>query len=239
MINNGRFWADYAREIWISEIEVLQETIEKRVLPSFAHIEQESEAAREAEQTRLNPFVGPDTDPGDLAEAIHEAGLDYYIMRDNAKQGVLNLFAVALHHLVEQQQLALLRRALLSRSEENDISFLNRTTFISTLAQRGIDITVFRSWERLEELRLLANTVKHGDGNSADDLAKLRPDLFTPPVLKKDYSSPLYGPMGPVYTPLAGVDLYLTEEDLLAYFRDVVSFWLELVSAIEEGSIDA
>ena len=236
-MNNGQFWADYARQIWIPEIEVLQETIEKRVLPSFSMIEQESEAVREAERNRLNFLAGPDTDPGDLAEAVHEAGVDYYIMRDNARQAVINIFAVALHHLVEQQQLVLLRRELLPKSDEDDYTLLKRKILVSALVERGIDITTFSSWARSEELKLLANTVKHADGDSADLLAKLRPDLFTPPVLKREESSPLYGLVGRVYTPLAGTDLYLTDEDLTEYFTNAVGFWLELMTAmvIEEG----
>lgn len=238
-MNNGLYWANYARRIWIPEIEVLQETIEKRVVPSFSHIEQESEAAREAERIRLNPLVGPDTDPGDIAEAIHEAGIYYYIMRDKAKQAVINLFAVALHHLVEQQLLVLLRHELLPKSDEDDYRLLKRKELISAFASRSIDLSTFDSWAKIEELRLLANTVKHADGDSADELADLRPDLFTPPIMKDDESSPLYGLVRRVFTPLAGNDLYLTEQDLTGYFSNAVDFWLELMTAmvVEEESM--
>ena len=42
----------------------------------------------------------------------------------------------------------------------------------------GIDIEKFSSWAKVNELRLLANAVKHADGDSCTELKGLRPDLF-------------------------------------------------------------
>ena len=43
----------------------------------------------------------------------------------------------------------------------------------------GISIEEFRSWNDLEELRLVCNAVKHAEGGSAKALEKIRPDLFS------------------------------------------------------------
>jgi len=69
----------------------------------------------------------------------------------------------------------------------------------------------FNRWSTLEELRLVANTIKHGDGGSADQLKKQHPALFTDP---QDPTGVLHGlPM----RPLVGQGLPLTEDHFTTY----------------------
>jgi hypothetical protein len=47
-----------------------------------------------------------------------------------------------------------------------------------------IDLTQFGSWDVIQEMRLLANATKHGEGGSAEELRKIRPELFQHPALR-------------------------------------------------------
>lgn len=91
------------------------------------------------------------------------------------------------------------------------------------------------SWPKVEELRLVANVVKHGPGKSLDDLFEVRPDLLT---LSK--SETLILPSGQslawVEKPAGGEDIYIGDADLAAYFDSALSLWQEFSQAIEEHS---
>jgi hypothetical protein len=50
----------------------------------------------------------------------------------------------------------------------------------------GVKITDTKSWKKIKELKLLVNTIKHGDGESADRLRKLRPDFFKHEMVDSD-----------------------------------------------------
>jgi hypothetical protein len=204
-------------------------------LPSFVGIDVEAERASDERWQELGSYAGPGADPADVAEAAQDAGIIYYQMRESARQALLNLFSVALHHLVEQQLLTLLRRELLPKSEENNRKLLNRASVVEALRNQGIDLLGFPEWEHLEELRLVANVAKHAEGSASDQLKVRRPDLFTPKILKHEPESPLYGPKGPVLNPMSGDDLYVDEDDLERYFVFVRDFWERLASAMEDA----
>ena len=59
------------------------------------------------------------------------------------------------------------------------------------LSVYGIKIEAFHSWNKINELRLVANTAKHADGTSCEELKRLRPEHFTYPALKEDESNQL------------------------------------------------
>jgi hypothetical protein len=54
----------------------------------------------------------------------------------------------------------------------------------------GLDLSSLPSWPVIDELRLVANVVKHGEGDSAEKLRETRPELFVYPSLR-DHTKPL------------------------------------------------
>lgn len=231
---NGLYWAMHAREVWIPEIEVLRETVLERAIPAFSGIEDEADQIRIEAWERQS--VPPEVDPADLAESVHELGLDHYLSRDKARQALINLFAVALHHLVEQQLLVLLRKELLPRSHENDLKLLERKRVLQALSHQAIEAHEFPEWECMEDLRHLANVVKHAEGGSAKKLARRKPELFTPPILRDDPSGRLFGRVGQIFMPLGGDSVYVTEADLEQFFNCATSFWARLADSMAEVS---
>jgi len=228
---NGLFWAGYLHRVCIPQVRILRETVFDRALPAFDRIEEEADRVEQATWDRRGDSAGPDADPGDLAEAAIDAGVDHYLMRIDAQQSLRNLFAVALHHLLEQQLLFVLRRELLPKEEENNPAHFTRPRVIEEFAAQGIDLKTFPEWSCLEELRLLANTVKHADGSAAKQLMALNARLFVAPTLR---DQPEHGPVvaGQVFTPLAGDDVYVTAPELGAYFDCVDAFLLRLAEAM-------
>jgi hypothetical protein len=82
-----------------------------------------------------------DLDPADWGEEAREQALDYYQLLLNLRQSILNLLAAGLYHLYEQ----------------------HRETVIDLLKQDRRTLPPLQNltgWTKVEELRLLANTVK-------------------------------------------------------------------------------
>ena len=141
------------------------------------------------------------------------------------KQGLINMFGAGLYHFFEQQLLSYHRREFLFHNleEHNDPDLLKVTKVCEICAENGIDLKSIASWSRIyDELRLLANTVKHADGWACDQLRSQRPDLFRSPTSVK-LGSFLVSPV--VYQPLAGDGIYLSEEEFKRYTEDVKAFW--------------
>lgn len=236
MVFNVGFWERFIRNQFIHQVTIFVENIENRLLPTFDDIENEAEKVTEQEWDKLcSSCFSPDIDPSDLAEKARDAGVDHYMMLSGVKQALLNVSVTTLYHLFEQQLLFFLRREVLHPSGENDINLIKITVFKDRFLQHNIDIERFSSWPTINELRLVANTVKHAEGKSAIELHKLRPDLFINPIFKKQKFG-LRGNYRRLYMPLAGEDLYITQEYLEEYRNAIVKFWDELITAMYKNN---
>lgn len=229
---DGRFWADHFRLIFTKQISHFCAAVESRFLPTFNSLEAEAKQAEDAEWERLGQFVDPEyADEETLAEQALNAGIDYYSSMDAVRQTLINLSVASLYHLFEQQLLFFHRRQVLHPREENEKELIKIKEFKTRLSDAGLHIETLKSWAKIEELRVVANTIKHAEGSSAEKLRQLRPDLFTHPQLRDtagfDSSS-----MSRVYLPLAGEDIFLTVADLRAYCTTLLEFWEEFGAAI-------
>ena len=205
-----------------------------KLATAFSDLDNEADEVVATEYERRGSMPsGGEIDLGDVADLAMEYGIQYYETMSGIRQGVLNLLAVGLHHLFEQQQLAFLRQGP-ARGEEPAlrVSELERR-----LAWEGIDCRVFRSAGKLYELRKAANAVKHGAGPAAKDLAALRPDLFKDPLLGKyglgtaRTASLRASELGEV---LAGEGLYVSERDLSDWCSAVIDYWNELAAKLDD-----
>lgn len=91
------------------------------------------------------------------------------------------------------------------------------------------DLLRVPSWGLIDELRLVANVVKHGEGESADDLRIKRPDLF---VYLSFRDEEIRIGTRRIETVLFGQDLYVTTDELVRYHKGSVAFWTELADAL-------
>lgn len=235
MMSNALFWAGYIRNLIIPEIQALAHAFDSRVLLAFQGLEEEANRIQDEKRDKLCQGAGPDTDFGDIAEAAQDAGIDHYITMKDIQQGVTNLFAAALYHLFEQQLLLIHRKELLLKEEEDDETKLSRAEAMKRLRRHEIDIESFRAWPKLDdELRRVANVVKHADGKSSSELKQLRSDLFhsPDPVVREIWEDrPRFRRQ--VFQPLFGQDFYITPEEFQLYAEKVVEFWEEFADVLE------
>jgi len=230
MALNAHFWERAIRRDFAPQLRGVTDVLSRRLIPAFDSIDDEADGVAEAAwEDFMSSAGGEDDDPGDFAEAATDAGVSHYILLNGLRQGMMNLFAAALFHAFEQQVMFFLRRELLAPSEERDHALLTWRTFSSRLSQWGIDYKSLPSWPTVHEAELVANTVKHGDGRSANDLFALRPVLFRHP------DTPEF-PLGPdkprVDRPLLGEDLYVMIEDVDRYRDAMIGFWTDLVEVM-------
>lgn len=225
---NGVFWGRYFRTVYVPHLVRLVEELEQRLLPTFDAIGKESDARANAEWQHVMHMPGDsEKDPSVIAEHAFEAGLAHYNAMSDIRQSLLNIFATALFHAWEQQFLEFFRREILHPSEDHDNNLFKLSIARERLKSAGVDIGKFSSWGKVDELRLLANTVKHADGYSTDELKIRRPDLFEHPNTKSLGLSSLEGTRR-IYTPLSGNEIFVTIGELKEYCLSLVTFWSEL-----------
>lgn len=210
------------------QISAMVDVLEKRLLPAFHDIDKEAETVSNDKWERFmsRPGTGEE-DPADLAEAAEQAGISHYILLQGIRQGMLNLFAAALYHLFEQQAILFLRKELLCSAEEEKPQLFRIEEFKKRMKERGIDVEGFSSWPKVDEVRLVANSVKHAEGSSTRALHEKRPDLFKHPDLGSIQPS-FAAPATPVRLPLAGEDVYVSLDDIRQYRDALMEFWREL-----------
>jgi hypothetical protein len=195
----------------------------ERLLPQFSSVEREAEELAEKEYERLCRLPGDENvDMGSLAERAQDVGITWYQNMMGTRQSLINLYAVGLRHLFEQQLYDFVKRAELCNRES-----ANYEKDYKALKKIGVDVENVSAWSALEELRHLSNCVKHAEGPSARELKKKRPDLFVHP---STVSLPFLNKPGPVIQPLAGEDVYVSLEVLSGYVVAIRQFWGEVAN---------
>ena len=216
-----------------SQLEAIVDTLENRLLTNFDNIETEADKATEEAWNKSMSQPASEyeyVDPGDLAESAQEVGIDLYQLLTSVRQGIINLFAVALYHCFEQQIVHFRKQILPFKLKQDKHGELN--TFKEQLEYLSIDITHFKSWDKIDELRLIANVTKHAEGHSADKLRLVCPSLFQKPLIGFDTFS------FPVSQPLFGEGLYVSVQDINNYRDHLLGFWDELSEAMRTHSIN-
>jgi len=91
----------------------------------------------------------------------------------------------------------------------------------------GVDFSTLNNWDKINELRLLVNVIKHGDGTSADTLRNLRPDYFASTsrfftISPDDDLLKYHG------ASLLDQVLQVSDQDFKEYLDALVDFWKQL-----------
>lgn len=240
MFMDALWVANTIPKLYLPPVEAYRTAALTKILPVFDDLEQQADAAAEAEFERLcaQP-AGPDYDGdlGDLAEQATEHGNEYGETMFAIRQSVLNLLAAGLYHLFEQQQKSLFHQTVAARTR-TDYSW---SALNDSLAVSGVDRERLPGAASLEELKLTANTIKHGAGPAAAALAATRPDLFgfdpdgnREEDLERQRLGATMQASDLLFAPLGGGDLYVTERDLTDWCDAVLQFWRGLAAALRK-----
>jgi hypothetical protein len=234
---DGHYLAKRFRLTAIPYIHAYGEWVLCEMLPRFEDIERRGDDVANAEFDRLGAEPAGENCDGDMgwaADKAQDKGLAFYETMQALRQTTLNLFAAGLFHLLEQQLADLCHDGpLLARSEiqpPND----TKMELLATWYRRhfSLDLHSLTTWPGVDEMRLVANSIKHGEGGSAEQLRKRRPQLFHDPLLGdlkcKDGSEKRL-----VRSPLAGEDLYITEEVFKEYSESANRFVNEIAVHFE------
>ena len=207
-----------------------------RFVPTFSSIKEEAEKKSEEVYEELCTQPGDeDSDLAALAEIAQDIGIDYYMSMKDLEQGILNTCAFFLYHLFEQQLMLFHRRELLQPHEEKNSKLFTHSEIKARLKAHNINIETFKAWPKLEVLRLLANSIKHGEGKSSQDLSRIAPELFESPAIKglKRLGGWKTSTSATIYTPLLGNDIYVTQGHIRSYESALKEFWNELGHALQ------
>jgi len=224
-------WVSYCEQAYIPQIETLANALPERLLPAFADINNEANTIQLSHYENLIKAPGDDNiDISDLLAEADVKGIEHFVIMNDLKQGIINMLAMSLYHLYEQQMIELYKgitNARLAKKAPNVIDVQNE------LKNRYIDTFLFDSYSDIEELRLVANTVKHAEGGSAKQLYALRPELFVPSIIRD-----MVGVKGHrnVRSPLFGDGFYLTQSDINNYKYALISFWKELIKSASDNT---
>lgn len=207
------------RKQWVGSTQRLITLLCDRIPLAFANTTQEAqEAAARAEREYLEPS---DFDPAQAEDAMWhatDAYIDYMSEVHDLEQAHRNLAAAGLYHLFEHQLGQML--AFLDGAARQ---YLDLEKAEKSLAAAGISVQPPLTIGAMNELRLLANTVKHGEGRSSNDLKILRASLF---------DTDAFGD-GMRLEPLAGHGIRLDVEQLRAYGATIVKYWVAIADQLD------
>jgi hypothetical protein len=211
------------------------------IIPAFGNPENRANELAESEYRRLcSQPVGEygDYDLAIAAEAAHEKGLAFYETLTAVRQSMLNLLAAGLFHLIEQEL------ANLCHIEAETVAPPTDTKICVTAdwyqQHFGLDLGSLDSWQMIDDLPLVANTVKHAEGKSATDLRQRRPEFFRHPIDRKLLPNETQSVsfVRPVRSPLSGEDLYITEEAFQEFAQAAERFLRDVVNYFEAHDSD-
>lgn len=228
---HGKYWGKYVHERIKPRFRQFGDIFLARVLPPFDRINEEASDLETRRNKELaSSLVCADQDRWDgeaaMAELAFNEAMDYAVTLSSMQFSALSLFSAALYHMTEQHLIDLRQEILVDDGRDA----VKPEAAIDWFAREvGLDVKGLDSWDVIDELRLVANTVKHAEGWSAKTLKEKRPQLFVFPGLEDAYVSKLR-----IRTPLFGQELFVTRDDFVRYHQGSVSFWSELGDALLE-----
>ena len=137
---------------------------------------------------RLRPsFSDERRDLDKLVEKLKKEGdpedflTDDYAAIEQTEQILVALFVVAVYHMFEQHMVYGFYRWAMNYQGKTPANKPQLYDVVSSFkAAWSVDLTTLRSWKEIDDLRLVANFIKHGeDGN--ESLRKIHSDWFKSP----------------------------------------------------------
>jgi hypothetical protein len=148
------------------------------------------------------------------------------------------LLASGLYHLAEQQLADSCRDASFYVDPPRDTKLGDVSDWYHD--HFDLDLKTLPSWAVFDELRLVANAVKHAEGAATRQLRERRLELFSNPdfaeVYKEFAEAGIPPTLGPVLAPLSGEGLFVSENLLKMYAEGAESFFREIAQYFESNA---
>lgn len=241
MALSGSYLALQIRHRVVGPVLSFSECIFRDVLPSFGNLDKRADEVADEYYNRIGSQPAgeyEDVDMASVAEAAHDHSLGWYQMMVSVRQAMLNLVASGLYHLAEQQLADSCRDGSFHIDPPRDTKLAEVATWYRN--HFGLDLSTLPSWTVFDELRLVANAVKHAEGAGTRQLRKRRPELFANPdfaELYKEFAEAGIPPsMAPVLAPLSGEGLFVSEKLLKTYAAGAESFFGEIAQFFDANA---
>lgn len=208
-------------------IELYKETYSNKIMPLFSNIEGEAEKIADERYHELGKNFNPDHDAADYAADALDAGLEHYegmsLMRYNTKL----MWISTLFQFWEQQVKKFIfvdvtrTHQFINKGKEvlfKDFCPKGIDDIKKAFLEFNLDLEKISCWIKINELRLLTNVIKHGDGWSATQLKTLRPDFFKADFISSDLLD-LYK------TTLNKTVLNIDDNEFHEYCEAIIGFW--------------
>lgn len=188
----------------LTRIRALNISISQRLLPTFSSLESEAKEIEQNKFQELSAKFDPEfSDEADIYESAYHEGVEHYLIQVDIKKQFLKSCAMWVFHLFE-----------------NDCSYvfdeLKGNDRREKLVSLGVDVSGTSNWHKCNnELRVVANAIKHGAGDSMNKLKSQRPDLIvqSQSQLSIDY-----------------IEINLS--DISVYIEAMEAFWEEFYCAV-------
>lgn len=205
-----------------SQIKLYSEAVFEKLSQNFNDLERE---ACEKEKNRLDQEdqelgnqqyqdLNPEYAYAARMDGLVDAYATYCQTWGEIKGIVFSSAVAGLYHLWEKQAIGFLKHV--RKYEKPKIEKWNH---IKTCIEKyGLSMEGLSCYRDLNELRLVANAIKHGEGDSWKDLEELNPRLFElPTATKEEYFSSQSSFLGP--------DLHIKKSDVDRYRDAAFDFW--------------
>jgi hypothetical protein len=241
---NGSYLALQIRARVLPPIILFRDHFLEEVLPGLGSPTQRASAAANEYFNRIGSQPASDdedVDMADVADAAMRIEESVYDRLLSARQIMLNLFTAGLYHLVEQQLTDACQESRhygIAPPDDTQLEVVK----LWYLRHFDLDLSSLSSWGLLNELRHAANTIKHGEGESSEQLRKKRREAFRNPCFD-DY--PDIGDVfegladssnhkSPARQPLAGADVYIRESLFREYGACAETFLSEIAAHFDQ-----
>lgn len=216
------------RQQYIDDLTFVKEMFFERIHPIFANAEAEAEAYQsELWNGIMNQPCTEDTyfDPGDYVDVVQEKAVERYDMLQLMHYRNLTAWICILCQVWEQQLYSFVLQEAEQEGLKYDPSEIKRGFAFSkeVFEWHQQPFEQMAVWDKIRELRLLVNVIKHAEGDSEQKLRALRPDYFTEEICGTQYDL-----MALYHTTLLEPTLMIKEQDFINYYEALVKFWTDL-----------
>ena len=212
------YYCQWTRQAALDITNAYTEGFTTRLIPTFDNIKEEADKASKAYWESAMSSIADEGYhcDGDFAEAATEAGIDVYQDLSFVRQQLIGLSIAGLYHLWERTLKQFIIKELKQyRANEKAMKTIANHNFdgiVEILQQFGHNLTLAPYYSCLNELRLVTNVVKHGEGQSFNELTKIAPQLFDSSIVGMEI-------------PLTLDCLNLSPHDFRRYSGAVTTFW--------------
>lgn len=173
-----------------------------------------------------NPQILDSLYPDDAELEIYSKGQMRYYFVMNMKYRNLAIYIDLIYQMLEQFLTSFFKYQQKFHSNDKDIKredFRNIGKCVNLLKKYfNLDITQFDKYNKINELRLLQNVLKHSEGESKEQLLKIRPDYF----FENNSVFSIYN------NTIIDSTLNITDEDLKEYIDSIKNFLKEFPEKI-------